>query len=448
MLRPSGAGEIPMPETENRESLDTVNNSLETANNSLVHINNNTSLVLKSKRLLQITPKSIKICRIGCRLLQGFIVSTAVAIALIVPGYMGLYQSLGSFSESPWLWSGISLFVIFIETILFWIGIILVYLTAQQLRIKYRLVGVLCGLIPIVNIVLLFYILSIARKEIVFESQKLQINEERKDKQICKTKYPILLVHGVFFRDSKLLNYWGRIPDELIKNGAKIYYGNQDSSSSVMDSAKTLAMHIKGIVESTGCEKVNIIAHSKGGLDSRAVIATSDAAKYVASLTTVSTPHRGCEFADWLFTKISEKQRNALAKVYNTIAQKAGDKNPDFLAAVSDLTASSCKKFNEQVHDAPNVYYQSVGSVMKHRVGGTFPLNLTYAFVKLFDGPNDGLVGSNSIKWGENFQLLTIEGNRGISHSDMIDLNRENIPGFDVREFYVNLVSDLKTRGF
>ena len=30
----------------------------------------------------------------------------------------------------------------------------------------------------------------------------------------------------------------------------------------------------------------------------------------------------------------------------------------------------------------------------------------------------------------------------------MIDLNRENIKDFDVREFYVELVSDLKNRGF
>lgn len=36
----------------------------------------------------------------------------------------------------------------------------------------------------------------------------------------------------------------------------------------------------------------------------------------------------------------------------------------------------------------------------------------------------------------------------GISHGDVIDLNRENIPGFDVREFYVDLVHDLKERGF
>ena len=37
---------------------------------------------------------------------------------------------------------------------------------------------------------------------------------------------------------------------------------------------------------------------------------------------------------------------------------------------------------------------------------------------------------------------------RGISHGDVIDLNRENIKGFDVREFYVQLVSGLREMGF
>ena len=41
-----------------------------------------------------------------------------------------------------------------------------------------------------------------------------------------------------------------------------------------------------------------------------------------------------------------------------------------------------------------------------------------------------------------------MNGKRGISHGDMIDLNRQNIEEFDVREFYVQLVADLKKRGF
>lgn len=65
-----------------------------------------------------------------------------------------------------------------------------------------------------------------------------------------------------------------------------------------------------------------------------------------------------------------------------------------------------------------------------------------------FDGANDGLVGMNSCEWGEHFQFLTVRGRRGISHGDMIDLNRENFDSFDVREFFVQLVADLKKQGF
>ena len=61
--------------------------------------------------------------------------------------------------------------------------------------------------------------------------------------------------------------------------------------------------------------------------------------------------------------------------------------------------------------------------------------------MKYFDGPNDGLVGEESFRWGQNYQFLTVSGKRGISHGDMIDLNRENIKGFDVREFYVQVVA-------
>ena len=36
---------------------------------------------------------------------------------------------------------------------------------------------------------------------------------------------------------------------------------------------------------------------------------------------------------------------------------------------------------------------------------------------------------------------------RGISHGDMIDLTRKNIPGFDVAGFYIGLVRELKAKG-
>lgn len=61
---------------------------------------------------------------------------------------------------------------------------------------------------------------------------------------------------------------------------------------------------------------------------------------------------------------------------------------------------------------------------------------------------NDGLAGEESFAWGQDYQFLTIKGKRGISHADMNDLNRENIPGFDVREFFVQIVEGLKRKGF
>ena len=90
-----------------------------------------------------------------------------------------------------------------------------------------------------------------------------------------------------------------------------------------------------------------------------------------------------------------------------------------------------------------------MGSVLRGASSGQFPLNYTYHLVKYFDGENDGLVGAGSFKWGESFRMVPAgSGKRGISHGDVIDLSRENIPGFDVREFYVQLVKDLKERGF
>ena len=128
--------------------------------------------------------------------------------------------------------------------------------------------------------------------------------------------------------------------------------------------------------------------------------------------------------------------------------KRLGDENPDFLAAVTDLTESTCLTRNENTPDMPGVVYESVMSWCKKAQYGKFPLNVTYPIVKHFDGKNDGLVSVESSRWGTKFTLLEPEGKRGISHGDVVDLNRENIPGFDVREFYVDRVKDLKQRGY
>lgn len=377
----------------------------------------------------------------GVELLRLFLVTSMMSAAYLV---------LTGIRSFP---AGSSFFIVSLviaaagEAILYWNGVIRIFCTSVQLGIKWRVYGIIFGWFPIVNIYVLLKIISIAAAEAEYETRKLELNAARKDKAICKTRYPILFVHGVFFRDSNIFNYWGRIPGELTKNGAVIFYGQQQSAASVRTSAEELAERIRGIVKDTGCEKVNIIAHSKGGLDSRYAISCLGMDKHVASLTTINTPHRGCIFADYLLEKVPEKVRISITEKYNNALRQLGDTNPDFISAVTDLTASHCKVFNESVPDVPGVYYQSVGSKMNRARSGRFPLNIAYPLVKHFDGENDGLVSVESAKWGERFTMISIDGKRGISHADIIDLNRENIRGFDVREFYVGLAADLKKRG-
>ena len=119
----------------------------------------------------------------------------------------------------------------------------------------------------------------------------------------------------------------------------------------------------------------------------------------------------------------------------------------DLLDAVKDLTYEACAAFNEQIDDPEGIFCQSVGSVLKNAKSAKFPMNFSYHLVKLFDGPNDGLVSEPSFQWGEKYTLIEPTGEEGISHGDIIDLSRMDVEGFDVREFYVKLVNDLKNRG-
>lgn len=347
----------------------------------------------------KITSRRLRFCYSGCELLRIFLISmliSAVYILAMIPVV---------FKENKLLWLLNLLCVFWAEAVVFWNGIIRLYISSVQIGIKWRVIGIMCGFIPIVNLIVLTKLMRLASNEVSFENEKNLYYLERRNEKICDTKYPILMVHGVFFRDFRYFNYWGRIPKELKRHGARIYYGNHQSAASVADSGRELSERIMEVLKETGASKVNVIAHSKGGLDTRYAISRLGMSQYVASLTTINTPHRGCEFADYLL----------------------------------DL--------NEEVVDQPNVYYQSVGSKLNVASGGRFPLNFSYELVKYFDGSNDGLVSESSFPWGEDYHFLTVDGKRGISHGDMIDLNRENIQGFDVREFYVELVHGLKEKG-
>jgi triacylglycerol lipase len=385
--------------------------------------------------------KKLSIVRDGYRLLIMFLANIVIDIHL----YIMILIKYSIDIKDLLINAGI---LVLILNIIFWSGIIRVYLCSKQLGVRYRIWGLILGLTPIAHLIMLIIIISVCREEVYFENEKIKLNKSREKDEICKTKYPILFVHGIFFRDFEKLNYWGRIPDELVRNGATVYYGNHSSSLSVKDSAEELSKRIKEIVKETGCKRVNVIAHSKGGLDTRYAISNLGMDKYIASLTMINTPNHGCLFADYLMNKAPKKLKDRVAGGYNFTLKKLGDKEPDFIAGVTDLTQPKTEELNKVMKNSTKVYYQAYGSVLKHATSGRFPLNLTNNFVHKFDGKNDGLVGIESFPIDKDFTLIENKYRRGISHGDVIDLNRENIKGYDVREFYVQLVKDLKEKGY
>jgi triacylglycerol lipase len=326
-------------------------------------------------------------------------------------------------------------------------GCVRLFVASKQAGIITKLLLVFFWWMPVLNLVLLKKICNLAIKEYEFVTRKAELNNSRVAAEVCRTKYPLLLVHGIFWRDWQAFNYWGRIPKELEANGAICFYGSNKSSASVAESGAELADCIQKIVSETGCEKLNIIAHSKGGLDSRFAISGMGMGKYVASLTAISTPHYGCNSVQKLVDMIPEKLLHIVNKKYETLYSILGDNDPDFLNGLIGLTERECRALNMALPDDPMVYYQSVCSKMTSRKGAVFPLNVGYTMIKWNEGENDGLVAVDSMIWGNFLGVITPRGKQGISHGDMIDLTRKNIEGFDVCEFYVDLVSKLKERG-
>ncbi len=153
-------------------------------------------------------------------------------------------------------------------------------------------------------------------------------------------------------------------------------------------------------------QKMHLIAHSMGGLDSRMMLSVNadKIAAHIASLTTISTPHRGSPVAELLvasFAGLSCKllQRWRARQIKAVLAKKL--QCP--LAGLHDLTAAACEKFNQKYRDHSSVKYFSVAGEGRSASRATAKLlNLTHKYILRETGePNDGLVSVSSARWGE-----------------------------------------------
>ncbi|MED1410137.1 MULTISPECIES: esterase/lipase family protein [Bacillus] len=162
-----------------------------------------------------------------------------------------------------------------------------------------------------------------------------------------ENKPPILFVQG---RNGNADSWYGKtvyhdindMYDYAVKAGyqtvfIQLYDAAGKGSASQWDNGKLLAQKLEEIYNHFG-KKVNIVAHSKGGIDTQAALVGYGANRFVGNVITLATPHYGSNLADlsyswwagWLASILGQKddgtyslQIGEMAKFRSTI-----DNNP------------------------------------------------------------------------------------------------------------------------
>lgn len=284
-------------------------------------------------------------------------------------------------------------------------------------------------------------------------------------------RHAIILAHGFNASSSNQWSFF-KVADTLRQAGNTVYVADVPPYSSVEERA----VYLSGFVDDAlidGADKVNIVAHSMGGLDARFLISSLGYGDVVASLTTISTPHQGSAVADVALDLLpslgfAEDAINDLASLWGlTFSDVAGDS--DVRAALSALAEASAPAFNDDNPDDPRVFYQSwagvssVGGISnpadKRACQGLLPAlskadkmnaQLVPGAALVAHGlelrPNDGMATVESAKWG----LF-----RGCIRADHLDevgqvkhIGPDARTGFDHLAFYRDVTRDLAARGF
>lgn len=306
-------------------------------------------------------------------------------------------------------------------------------------------------------------------------------------------RYPIVLHHGF---NASSTNSWSlnRVREALVADGHDVTVTEVEPFNGVPARARTLASIVDGartaFCKKTGgaadlaaCErtmKVNIIAHSMGGLDARYLAATLGYAPKIASITTISTPHGGSNVADVALRvtpdggKFGAVLDHLAACFGRTITEKDLAANTNLHAALESLSEVNAPAFDRANPDQQGVFYQSYAGVSR-AIGGprsadqrarvleacegkyfgnvaradfmALQLGLGSLAVGHFgDAPQDGMVMVSSAKRG------TFRGCFGADHLDEVGQVKKNGPDpytkFDHLAFYRVVASDLANRRF
>ncbi len=257
------------------------------------------------------------------------------------------------------------------------------------------------------------------------------------------TKYPILLVHGIMLKDIAFIKAFGKIEKILRAEGYDVYTSQIDGLGTTETNAKQLCEEITHILTQTGAKKINLIAHSKGGLDSKRMITDHAMEDRVASLTTLCTPHKGSPIA----TALLKLPRFIIAIInfwLNFWYRIFGDKHPNALEvcrelALIDHIEESTLGFSDKV------YCQSYSSTLK-KSKDDFVMGIPLMFSHYYeDKPSDGLVSADSSRFGNYRGDCT---DISVSHSEIVDFMAKKKKREKIFAFYTELCRELSKNGF
>jgi len=269
-----------------------------------------------------------------------------------------------------------------------------------------------------------------------------------------QTRYPIVLVHGLFGFDSLgPIEYWYGIPAALRSGGAKVFITQESAANASEVRGEQLLSELRRLKAAYGYTKFNLIGHSHGGQTVRYVAGV--APDLVASVTTVGTPHAGSPVADKLqrdldtlgLAGVVASIANAFAS-FESFLSGAPRAPQDSLAALLSLNSAGAASFNSRFPAGKPTSScgqgaAAVNGILYYSLGGTAvltnfldPADALLGITSLYFGfeQNDGLVGQCSSHWGtvlrDNYAWNHLDevnqslGLRGLFSSDPVAVLR------------------------
>lgn len=257
------------------------------------------------------------------------------------------------------------------------------------------------------------------------------------------TKYPIVLAHGIMLKELKTIKAFGRIEKILKAQGYAVYTAKTDGVGKIETNAQQLKECVDEILRAENAEKVNIIAHSKGGLDTRYMIDRLGMSDKIASVTFLCTPHKGSQIATKLYN-LPKYIRNFIGFWMNFWYRFFGDKHPDVIEACRQLCFSP-EGVLEKIDDYDGIFMQSYSTTLEKSTDD-FVMGIPLIFSRKFESNfSDGVVCVESTKFGE-YKGHCVEDS--VSHTEIVDFMVKKKKREKIYAFYIGLCKDLADMGY